>query len=341
MSEDIKKETSEHKTIDGFVKSGLISYGNNQNTLNQDDNFEKQDIHVVDTDELLNATFDERKYLLEPIISHPTLTMIYSYPGVGKTFFALLLGICISHAQDIYNWKVKSPKCVFYLDGEMNAKDMKERVFKLLNGLGLTSSELNTKGKFCLYGYPDRQAPIDLGQELWREKITQDHLLGKVDVFIIDNLSSLVQLDENDNDAWKPFNAWCKFLRKQGISVIILHHSNKTSSLRGASNKIDALDNMIKLEESKGCITATFEKHRSIPANLATPFSFEIMDLNDSAIRLNFFEKRLSSTRTDFKPVVVKLFRHVKEKENLSLRELEKIFGVPKSTISTILNEDS
>ncbi|WP_445501264.1 AAA family ATPase [Microvirga sp. G4-2] len=67
-------------------------------------------------------------------------------------------------------------------------------------------------------------------------------------LIILDNLSSLAAgLDENDNSALDRFLRFLCQLRHGGLTVLLVHHANKTGDQRGASRREDLLDTSIKL----------------------------------------------------------------------------------------------
>lgn len=344
QSEEIKKTQS-------YVDCGLCTYSTENNQDNEVSNYFldtlKNTVSIIGLNEFLNSPYEEIEYLLSPILRHPSLTMIYAKAGVGKTFFTLQLALCLSHGESIHNWIVQKPRKVLYVDGEMSSADMKARLTKLLNPLDEINPELHSNLQLCLYGYPKDQTELEFGKEEFRNQFTEENLSGKIDVLILDNLSSLVRAEENENDAWQPFNKWCIRLRKKGISVILLHHENKTSGMRGASNKLDGLDYVIHLEEKNGIITGTFEKCRNIPASLAVPFSFKIEDLDNNAIWLNFSAQKTPNSRTDYRPIAKILFKYLLEKvkpeakEKMTFDDLEMICGknMSRSSIQRLVTE--
>jgi putative DNA primase/helicase len=75
-----------------------------------------------------------------------------------------------------------------------------------------------------------------------------DPLLQDVDFLILDNLSTLcTATSESASDAWVPIQNWLLKLRRQGISVLLVHHAGTNGRQRGTSRREDALDAVIAL----------------------------------------------------------------------------------------------
>jgi putative DNA primase/helicase len=75
-------------------------------------------------------------------------------------------------------------------------------------------------------------------------------LIADADLVVVDNLSTLCRsLKENEADSWAPVQAWCLALRRQGKSVLLIHHGGKSGAQRGTSRKEDVLDTVIALKK--------------------------------------------------------------------------------------------
>ena len=73
-------------------------------------------------------------------------------------------------------------------------------------------------------------------------------LLEGIDLLILDNLSTLLpSRSETASDAWAPMQNWLLKLRRQGKSVLLIHHAGTNGRQRGTSRREDALDTVIAL----------------------------------------------------------------------------------------------
>ena len=87
---------------------------------------------------------------------------------------------------------------------------------------------------------------LSIGSEVGQGAI--DPLLGGVDLLILDNLSPLcTNGSESASDAWVPMQNWLLKLRRQGITVLLVHHAGTNGRQRGTSRREDALDTVIAL----------------------------------------------------------------------------------------------
>ena len=82
----------------------------------------------------------------------------------------------------------------------------------------------------------------------WEGQRSLDPLLHEVDLVILDNLSTLcTTTSESASDAWVPMQNWLLKLRRQGVSVLLVHHAGTNGRQRGTSRREDALDTVIAL----------------------------------------------------------------------------------------------
>ena len=92
-----------------------------------------------------------------------------------------------------------------------------------------------------------------------------DPLLDGVDLLIIDNISTLCWAgSDNGAGSWTSMQEWILRLRKQGIAVLLIHHSGKSGEQRGTSRREDVLDTVIGLrrpEDYEPQQGARFEVH--------------------------------------------------------------------------------
>ena len=74
-------------------------------------------------------------------------------------------------------------------------------------------------------------------------------VIGDADVVFFDNVSTLFFYGkENEKDSWTPVQAWLLKLRRQGKTVVIIHHTGKGKDQRGTSGREDILDVSLRLE---------------------------------------------------------------------------------------------
>lgn len=201
---------------------------------------------VVDARRFLEVELPKKEMILEPWLSEQCIVLISGWRGTGKTWFALSLLNAISRGEGFGPWKCKNPVPTLYVDGEMAAQDLRERIFLLNPSL---------EWQKPLHVYSDSYSNFlgltkaNLLSETWRNKIKGILQARHVKVFVIDNLASLASnIDENSKKDYDPINQWLLDLRFSGITSVVLHHANKNFSQRGTSSREDALDTSIILK---------------------------------------------------------------------------------------------
>ncbi|MEI6200519.1 MAG: AAA family ATPase [Enhydrobacter sp.] len=194
--------------------------------------------------ELMGLTLPPRELLLDPILPSRGLAMLYGPRGLGKTHVALGIAWAAASGERFLKWHAEVPRRVLYVDGEMPATDMQERL-RLIGPIptmppppGLSFLLADMLGP----GMPDLGTLEGQGvlERTWGE--TPPELL------VIDNLSSLVgSARDNDADGWSIMQNWLLRLRRKGVCVLIVHHAGKGGQQRGTSRREDVLDMVIAL----------------------------------------------------------------------------------------------
>ncbi len=201
---------------------------------------------VVTHKELSQLDIPKRKRILDPVIFERGLAMLFAGRGIGKSWVALAIAIAIACGRTaLGRWIAPEPRTVLYIDGEMSSDMIQERL-GLLYPEG--DSALIPDGNLRILT-PDLQSgPMPNLATLDGQQKIAPYLEG-VDVVIIDNLATLATNgSENEVDSWRPFQTWLLELRRQGKSVLLVHHAGKNGSQRGTSAREDVLDIVISLE---------------------------------------------------------------------------------------------
>jgi KaiC/GvpD/RAD55 family RecA-like ATPase len=196
---------------------------------------------------LLEAEFAPRQTILEPWLPEKGLAMLYAPRGVGKTWVALNIAWAIASGGSFLNWQAKHPRKVIYVDGEMPASDLQKRLATIAgeaahacaspHHLTILSSDLAKNG------LPD----LSTGEG---QSILDAHL-GDAELVILDNLSTLCRSGrENEADSWGMFQNWLLAKRREGRSVLLVHHAGKNGGQRGTSRREDVLDTVIALKRN-------------------------------------------------------------------------------------------
>ena len=201
----------------------------------------------VTSRELKGLIIVPRKKIMDEWFREGDLGYIFGFRGVAKTWFALGLSTALSTGGKIGEWQAHESVQVAYLDSEMPAEDIRSRVL----GLGLNESEnfhlLNHELLFERTG-----KVVNVNNPTIQKAITRYCVTNKIQVFIVDNLStSAYGMRENEADSWEQMNRWLLELRREKISVVIVHHAGRAGNMRGTSKREDAAFWVIQLDDAK------------------------------------------------------------------------------------------
>lgn len=244
---------------------------------------EKAEIKVVDIRDFLNIVFPPRENILNPWLPKQGICMIHAPRGTGKTFVGMGVGIASSSGGKFLKWEAPKASGVLYLDGEMPAVSVQERLSALI-----LNSDREPTAPFKIIT-PDLQSyhMPDLST-VDGQKTLEPHLDG-ISLVIVDNISTLCRHGrENEAESWIPMQEWALNLRRQGVSVLFIHHSGRSGQQRGTSKREDVLDTMITLkrpgdykQEDGARFEVHFEKTRGICGDDVKPFEAKLTTDHD------------------------------------------------------------
>jgi putative DNA primase/helicase len=198
--------------------------------------------------ELLDRDFPPREQLLPPWLATGSLAMLHAERGAGKTRFVMSVGFAIASGQSFLKWCPSRPARTLYVDGELPATLLQQRV-KLLGP---------ATPNFCLLSRDIllREAQVtipSLESEEGREFLDAIIEREKAELIVLDSISTLTSSGaENDPDRWAPIQDWALQHRFHGRAIMFIHHEGrKTKSQRGTTKREDVLDTILRLEQLK------------------------------------------------------------------------------------------
>lgn len=238
-------------------------------------------IKCLTLESFLAKEYKPRTNLLAPWLPNPGLAQIHAWRGVGKTQVALRVAYAVASGGEFLGWKAEAAQPVLYIDGEMPAAAMQERLAQIIK----SSDKEPPPGYFNLInldeqgvnGIPDL-ATVE-GQALFEEHIKN------VKLIIVDNISTLCRNGaENKSDDWMPVQQWALRMRSEGRTVLFIHHAGKNGQQRGTSKREDVLDTVISLtrpadyESKQGArFVVNFEKARGIMGDAVEPIEVQLI----------------------------------------------------------------
>lgn len=280
-------------------------------------------------DNFLKLEIPERDHILYPIIPTQGLVMLYASRGMGKTFFALSMAWASACGGSVFRWNAPKPRKVLYIDGEMPAKTMQERLAKITAEF---DGDILSPDYFNIITPDLQNEPMpNLATPEGQAKI--DPELEGVELLVIDNLATLARNGrENESESWIPVQKWLLELRRRGISVLLIHHANKGGNQRGTSAREDILDTVIALKtpsdytpDQGARFAVHYEKARGITGEEAKPFAAELIE---QGLGLSWRTK-------DLQDVEIEQVRELL-KSKLSVRDIAEETGLSKSKVGRI-----
>jgi AAA domain len=248
----------------------------------------EQRIVAVTAAEFIAKPIPPREMILDPIIPSQGIVMVYALRGIGKTFFTLSAAYAIAVAGSFLRFKAARPRKVLYLDGEMPASAMQERIMTLVESF---ESEPPAADFFRLIT-PDLQ-PLgmpDLGTI--GGQLDLDAVIDDAELIVIDNISTLCRASkENEAESWLPIQEWALRLRREGRSILFVHHAGKAGAQRGTSKREDVLDTVIELRrpndytpEDGARFVVDFTKARGVAGDGMAPFETKLEVVDNRAV---------------------------------------------------------
>ena len=144
------------------------------------------------------------------------LGYIYGPRGLGKTWLAMHIGRAISDGKSIGPWMAQEARKVLYVDGEMAIDASLERAEQLRQGTDGNFLLLHHEPLFHLTG-----KVLNLTSLEAQTALTTACLAQGIKVVILDNISCLLTLKENESDAWgEQVLPWLLNLRRHRIAVV-------------------------------------------------------------------------------------------------------------------------
>lgn len=282
----------------------------------------------LDYADFMRKAYPPRKMLLDPILPRQGLCMLYAPRGVGKTFVSLSIAHAVASGGSVFGrWSAPEPARTLFIDGEMPATTLQERL------RDITEGSLSTIAPDMLKILtPDEQEVPMPNLATTAGQKTIEPFLEDVSFVVLDNLSTLARNGRsNDEESWLPVQSWLLSLRRRGISVLCVHHSGKGGDQRGTSAKEDVLDTVIALRRPSDYRTeegARFEVHftkaRGIHGTEANPFE-AVLSPDESG--------GLGWQTRDIEDAKIEQLRRLLA-EGCSIRDAAEEMGVSKTTVS-------
>ena len=216
---------------------------------------------ILSAAELLAADLAPRADLLAPLLLADSAALVYGPGGIGKSFFALSLAWAVAGGGRFLGWQSPRPHRVLYVDGEMGAAAVRERLALLgppPSGLAIMAPDLGN-------------GLLDLSEDAGIERLMATW--NRPELVVLDTLASLVGVRSGDAERWARVQRFLLHQRRHRRAVLLVHHANKQGAMRGGTRRTDLLDLVIALRrpDAGPAGGARFEVHFEKTRRGATP----------------------------------------------------------------------
>lgn len=213
--------------------------------------------------------------------------MLYGPRGSGKSLLAMIIGYAVTAEKLVPPWGKGQGGIVCYVDGEMRARGLRDRICQLDGFNADETSRAKAAENFYVVsrdfvGHPIGSIDTEEGQAAIDKMLPPD-----VDLIILDNLSAWTNSGGEDIRTWQLVKSWLIGKRLQGVSVLMLHHAGKSGGQRGTSAHEDLLDFSLQLtplplenEPEKTHFRVDHTKLRDHLPALKAPYVFTIWSEN-------------------------------------------------------------
>jgi hypothetical protein len=177
------------------------------------------------------------EFLIDDFLVEHSVSMIYAAPGTIKSWTAISVACAVALGEPWLGERaVSGAGKVVYVDFEDGRYEFHRRVHMLTKGRRVENlGYIYTPGQL-------RDA------ELWR-KLTALKKRHNVKLFIIDTLAGGSRgVDENATEAAEGLLFAGNLAEMERVSVLFLHHANKSGKERGSTGIPAAVDSLFKLE---------------------------------------------------------------------------------------------
>ena len=185
------------------------------------------------------------EWAIEPIVPAGRQVSVWARAKVGKSLLALDCAAAAATGASILGQPRRDPIDVVYLDLEMTADDLRERLTDLGYGPDTNLGRLH----YYFGPVPPLDGPV--GGE-WAAAVCSR---WKAALFVVDTMARAVTGDENSSDTYRNFQAHTgAALRRAGCAVWINDHGGKDArqGQRGSSAKEDGVDVVYQLSATGG-----------------------------------------------------------------------------------------
>lgn len=247
-------------------------------------------LRTYTTAQVLAKPFPTRETIIGPWLRQEETALIWAATGVGKTMLTLSIGIAVAGGGHLWEWEAPKARKVWLIDGEMHLQDLQERL-KMLGATAVTGHDMDAVGRNLQITARQAQDPDSVFFDI-TNRDHQDAILTKckrdeIDLLIIDNLSTVADglEDENEATAFRTISSFMTRMKQAGVATILVHHARKDGQEpRGSTALQTTFEVMIGLKRpavpvhGKASFVTTFGKFRGLGGKLTEARTWTLGD---------------------------------------------------------------
>jgi hypothetical protein len=208
-------------------------------------------ITTFDADRLAEEA-SKIKYFVDPIIPDTgTIIQVHGYSGHGKSMFIRhLLYAASAGAPSFGPFDIHKKPRVLYLDFENSKQNISKFLTRSRRSFG------DAEGRFMIWTPFIDDKMMNLKEDAGINNLQSWINFNKPEIVVIDTIRTAWSgLQENSAEEWGNINKLALTLRNAGMTVILVHHSNKPADggrsgrEAGSSNQLTVLETQIKVTQ--------------------------------------------------------------------------------------------
>jgi replicative DNA helicase len=141
-------------------------------------------------DEFLALEIPAREMVLAPFLPAQGLVMLYSKRGLGKTYLALGIALAVASGGTFLHWKASKPRKVLFVDGELPASTLQQRIRSIEAGIPQSEPKLPAPDYLRIIT-PDMQSQPMPDLATPEGQMLVERELSGAELLVLDNLSAL------------------------------------------------------------------------------------------------------------------------------------------------------
>ena len=201
---------------------------------------------MISIGDILARNSKSTEVISQPLLGKGESLMLWAESGIGKSLFTLHWMVALASGRDFGPWNTLGPQKVCYLDMEMSAPEITDRLKDAktsgyfergaLKNMSFISDAFTSSSEWMDSRF-DLNDPEDVCSII--EQLKTQH----TDILVIDNLTTASDsiTSENDAAALRRVLSNLKQILLEGFSLVLIHHSTKANGSYRGSGSLESI----------------------------------------------------------------------------------------------------